>query len=111
MAQELSDVQLLSCPEPLEEMFIHRGRRDLIAPQAGKAKFLYFNFAYETRGERLFDFFKDKRPGLLLYISIKNWSLFVISAGHLHLLGACILDTCTDQSNWSLVIHFGHLPY
>ena len=38
MAQELSDAQLLSCPEPLGEMFIHRGRRDLIAPQAGKEK-------------------------------------------------------------------------
>ena len=38
MAQELSDAQLLSCPEPLEEMFIHRGRRDLIALQADKRK-------------------------------------------------------------------------
>ena len=44
MAQELSDAQLLSCPEPLEEMFIHRGRRDLIAPQGGKRKeILYFD--------------------------------------------------------------------
>ena len=111
MAQELSDAQLLSCPEPLEEMFIHRGRRDLIALQAGKEKFLHFGFTYKTRGERLFRFFKDKQPGLLLYISIKNWSLSVISAGRLHLLGAHVLDTCTDQSDWSLVIHFGCLPY
>ena len=36
MAQDLSDAQLLACPEPLEQRFIHRGRRDLIAPQAGK---------------------------------------------------------------------------
>ena len=36
MAQDLSDAQLLACPEPLEPRFIHRGRRDLIAPQAGK---------------------------------------------------------------------------
>ena len=36
MAQELTDAQLLACPEPLEERFLHRGRRDLIAPQAGK---------------------------------------------------------------------------
>ena len=36
MAQELSDAQLLACPEPLEQRFIHRGRRDLTAPQAGK---------------------------------------------------------------------------
>ena len=27
MAQELSDAQLLSCPEPLEEMFIHGEER------------------------------------------------------------------------------------
>ena len=52
MAQELSDVQLLGCPEPMEEMFIHRGQRDLIATQAGK-EFLYFNL---TRGERFFNF-------------------------------------------------------
>ena len=52
MAQELSDVQLLGCPEPLKEMFIHRGWRDLIATQAGKG-FLYFNL---TRGERFFNF-------------------------------------------------------
>ena len=45
MAQELSDTQLLSCPEPLEEMFIHRGRRDLIAPQAGKEK-NFFTLVY-----------------------------------------------------------------
>ena len=38
MAQELSDTQLLFCPEPPEEMFIHRERRDLIVPQAGKEK-------------------------------------------------------------------------
>ena len=50
MAQELSDTQLLSCPEPLEEMFIHRGRRDLIAPQAGKEKFLHFGL--HTKLER-----------------------------------------------------------
>ena len=52
MAQELSDVQLLGCPEPLEEMFIHRGRWDLIATQAGK-EFLDFDL---TREERFFNF-------------------------------------------------------
>ena len=36
MAQELTDEQLLSCPEPLEDRFIHRGRRDMIVPQAGE---------------------------------------------------------------------------
>ena len=36
MAQELTDAQLLASPDPLEERFIHRGRKDLIAPQAGK---------------------------------------------------------------------------
>ena len=58
MAQELSDTQLLSCPEPLEEMFIQRGRRDLIAPQAGKEKISSLRFMYKIRGERLFNFLK-----------------------------------------------------
>ena len=56
MAQKPSDAQLLSCPEPLEEMFIHRGRRDLIAPQAGKN--ISLQFMYKIRGERLFNFLK-----------------------------------------------------
>ena len=56
MAQEPSDAQLLSCPEPLEEMFIHRGKRDLIALQAGKKFSL--RFMYKIRGERLFNFLK-----------------------------------------------------
>ena len=51
MAQEVSDTQLLSCPEPLEEMFIHRGRRDLIAPQAGKEKFLHFGLCTKLEGK------------------------------------------------------------
>ena len=36
MSQEVTDQQLLACPEPLEDRFIHRGRRDIIVPQAGK---------------------------------------------------------------------------
>ena len=59
MAQELSDAQLLSCPEPLEEMFIHRGRRDLIAPQAGKRKKnSSLRFLYQVKGKRFFKFSK-----------------------------------------------------
>ena len=103
-----TDEELLACPEAGELRFIHRGRRDIIAPQAGK-EFLYFDL-YIIRGERL-QFFKDKRPGLLLYISIKSWSLSVITASRLHILGTCVLHTCTDQSDWSLVIHLGRLPY
>ena len=56
MAQELSDTQLLSCPEPLEEMFIHRGRRDLIAMQAGKEKFLYFGLCMKLEGKGFSNF-------------------------------------------------------
>ena len=58
MAQELSDAQLLSCPEPLEEMFIHRGRRDLIAPQAGKKKNLSLRFLYQFKREKVFQILK-----------------------------------------------------
>ena len=56
MAQELKDTQLLSCPEPLEEMFIHRGRRDLIVPQAGKEKFLHFGSHTKLEGKSYSNF-------------------------------------------------------
>ena len=56
MAQELSDIQLLSCPEPLEEMFIHRGRRDLIALQAGKEKFLHISSHTKLEGKGFSNF-------------------------------------------------------
>ena len=52
MAQELSDVQLLGCAEPLEEKLVNRGWQDLIATQASK-EFLNFDL---TRGERFFNF-------------------------------------------------------
>ena len=36
--EDLTDEQLLSCPEATEPTFIHRGRRDSISTQAGKEK-------------------------------------------------------------------------
>ena len=36
--EDLTDEQLLSCPEAIEPTFIHRGRRDSINTQAGKEK-------------------------------------------------------------------------
>ena len=36
MASNLTDEELLACPELVEARFIHRGRRDLIATQASK---------------------------------------------------------------------------
>ena len=36
MASSLTDEELLAWPEPVEARCIHRGRRDLIATQAGK---------------------------------------------------------------------------
>ena len=36
--EDLTDQQLLSCPETIEPTFIHRGRRDSISTQAGKEK-------------------------------------------------------------------------
>ena len=36
--KELTDEQLLSCPEAIEPNFIHRGRRDSLSTQAGKEK-------------------------------------------------------------------------
>ena len=55
-----TDEELLSCPEAVELSFIHRGRRDMIAPQAGK----------ELLGKSFSIFFLVKRPGLLLYILV-----------------------------------------
>ena len=31
-----TDAELLSCPEAIEPQLIHRGRRDIVSPQAGK---------------------------------------------------------------------------
>ena len=56
MAQELSDAQLLSCPEPLEEIFMHRGRRDLIAPQGGKGKILHLDLCTKLDGKGFSNF-------------------------------------------------------
>ena len=36
--EDLTDEQLLSCPEVIEPTFIHRGRRDSISAQSGKEK-------------------------------------------------------------------------
>ena len=36
MASNLTDEELLACPELVEARFIHWGRRDLNATQAGK---------------------------------------------------------------------------
>ena len=36
--EDLTDEQLLSCPEAIEPTFIHRGRKDHISTQAGKKK-------------------------------------------------------------------------
>ena len=57
MAQELSDAQLLCCPEPLEEMFIHRGQRDLITTQAGK-EFLNFDLRIDPKGNSFSNFLR-----------------------------------------------------
>ena len=47
-----TDEELLSCPEAVELRFIHRGRRDIIAPQAGKE---HLRFDVSIR-EGFFDF-------------------------------------------------------
>ena len=63
-----TDEELLSFPEAVELRFIHRGRRDIIAPQAGK-EFLYFDL---TRGERFFNFFLSQATrSLAIHFSLK----------------------------------------
>ena len=62
-----TDEELLSCPEAVELRFIHRGRRDIITPQAGK-EFLYFDL---TRGERFFNFLSQATRSLAIHFSLK----------------------------------------
>ena len=59
MSDQLTDEQLLACPEPVELRFIHRGRRGLIAKQAGeyfkeqdsiKSKNTDLNLKYKKKG-------------------------------------------------------------
>ena len=59
MASNLTDEELLACPEPVEARFIHRGRRDLIATQAGK-EFLYFNLCTKLKGKGFSNFLKTR---------------------------------------------------
>ena len=38
MSTAPTDAELLSCPDAIEPQLIHRGRRDMISPQAGNEK-------------------------------------------------------------------------
>ena len=54
--------ELLSCPEAVELSFIHRGRRDIIAPQAGKEPF----------GKGFSIFLSHATWSLAIYFSLKT---------------------------------------
>ena len=56
-----TDEELLSCPEAMELSFIHRGRRDMIAPQAGE----------EPLGRRFSIFLIQVTWSLAIYFSLK----------------------------------------
>ena len=57
-----TDEELLSCPEAVELSFIHRGRRDIIAPQAGK----------ELLGKGFSIFLSQATWSLAVYFSLKT---------------------------------------
>ena len=57
-----TDEELLSCPEAVELSFIHRGRRDIIAPQAGK----------ELLGKGFSIFLSQATWSLAIYFSLKT---------------------------------------
>ena len=57
-----TDEELLSCPEAVELSFIHRGRRDMIAPQAGK----------ELLGKGFSIFLSQAIWSLAIYFSFKT---------------------------------------
>ena len=57
-----SDEELLSCPEAVELSFIHRGRRDIIAPHAGK----------ELLGRGFSIFLIQATWSLAIYFSLKS---------------------------------------
>ena len=57
-----TDEELLSCPEAVELSFIHRGRRDIIAPHAGK----------ELLGRGFSIFLIQATWSLAIYFSLKS---------------------------------------
>ena len=57
-----TDEELLSCPKVVELSFIHRGRGDMIAPQAGK----------ELLGKGFSIFLSQATWSLAIYFSLKN---------------------------------------
>ena len=57
-----TDEELLSCPEVVELSFIHRGRRDIIAPHAGK----------ELLGRGFSIFLIQATWSLAIYLSLKS---------------------------------------
>ena len=59
-----TDEELLSCPEAVELSFIHRGRRDIIAPHAGK----------ELLGRGFSIFLIQATWSLAIYLSLKSSS-------------------------------------
>ena len=57
-----TDEELLSCPEAVELSFIHRGRRDIIAPHTGK----------ELLGRGFSIFLIQATWSLAIYLSLKS---------------------------------------
>ena len=61
-----TDEELLSCPEAVELSFIHRGRRDIIAPHADK----------ELLGVGFSIFLSQATWSLAIYFSLKKLVAF-----------------------------------
>ena len=112
--EDLTDEQLLSCPEAIEPTFIHRGRRDSISTQAGKEKQknrskcspIYHQTVYQSISTAII----AKRFSLKLQkFGLSSFFLPVIKQR----LQGKPRSNFRGQATWSLAIHFnqfvGHL--
>ena len=108
--EDLTDEQLLSCPEAIEPTFIHRGRRDSISTQAGKEKQKNRSKCSPTYHQTVYQSISTaiiaKWFSLKLQKITKIWSIFLFSPvvkqrlqGEPHLI-------FRGQVTWSLAIHF-----
>ena len=90
---EPSDQELLQCPEAVEPQFIHRGRADMITPQAGKSK----KKLKKKRGGGLGQFLTQVTRSLVICFNV-NMVAYSHLTGRLSWLGTCVLWSLVDSS-------------
>ena len=107
--EDLTDEQLLSCPEAIEPTFIHRGRRDSISTQAGKEKQKNRSKCSPTYHQTVYQSISTaiiaKRFSLNLQKITKVRSIFLFSPIVKQRLQGEPRSIFQGQATWSLAIH------